>query len=254
MHSVVSTQRRSFLTVVDAWERGVRLSFGKYTKTLEPGLRLCIPIYHQVITVNVAERVKSLPKQALISKDNISYTIESSVQYKVTDPVKAVLNVEQCDSMILDKCQMVLRQLLTDLDIKDVLHHPPSTADICKDKWGVSVISLKLTEINFDESLKRAMSVKAEVDRNAEAKMINALAELNTAEIYLKAAKLYQNDPIALKLSEHQLLHHISKNPASTVVIVPSDCFTNLAGVNKIANMSNVELGSAIVEKIHLNF
>src|SRR5438105_5037000 len=85
--------KRYFLTVIQQYQRGIKLSFGQYKGTLEPGLRLAIPIYHNIIHVDVREFIEQLPKQSLISDDNVTFYVDASVQYKIEDPVKAILNV-----------------------------------------------------------------------------------------------------------------------------------------------------------------
>jgi regulator of protease activity HflC (stomatin/prohibitin superfamily) len=134
---------RSFFTIVNAWEKGVRLGFGKYTATVESGLRLCIPVYHTVYKINMADRVQHLAKQSLISKDNVTFTIDSSVQYKVTDAKKSLLNVTNLDTMVIERCQMALRKVLSGLELNEILHDLEDTSTTIKaslqnleEKWG----------------------------------------------------------------------------------------------------------------------
>ncbi len=222
--------KRNFFKVIKHWEKGVRLNFGKHTATLDPGIRLCIPFYHGIYRVNMDDRVQDIHQQALVSKDNVTFYIDSSVQYRVSDATKAQLNVTDLDNMLLDRCQMALRKVLSGLEINETLHDMEDTSVKIKnslleleEKWGIEISSIQLKDIRFDESMKRAMAVKAEADRNAEAKIINAEADIKTAELYSKAAEIYKENPITLRLREFQLWNSVSKNPNNTIYVVPSN-------------------------------
>jgi regulator of protease activity HflC (stomatin/prohibitin superfamily) len=222
--------RRSFLCIIDENTRGVKLNFGKYRETLEPGIRLNIPILHEIYTVSLADRVQHLDKQSIISKDNVSFYIDSSIQYKVTDAKSVILNITDFKGALIEKTQMAIRQVLSSLEINEILHDMTSISDKIKlcmpnveNDWGIRIASIQIKDISFDESMKRAMAVKAEADRNAQAKIINAEADIKTAEMYSQAAKIYGENPITMRLREFQLWNSVSKNPGSTIYVVPSN-------------------------------
>lgn len=222
--------RRNFFRIIPSWENGVKLGFGKYIDTVEPGMRLNIPFYHRIYKVNMADRVQDMSKQSLISKDNVTFYIDSSIQYRVIDAKKAIICVTDLDSMLLDRCQMALRTILSRLEINEILHDLSDTSNKIKEslefleeQWGVEISSVQLKDISFDETMRRAMATKAEADRNAEAKIINANADIKTAQIYSEAAKIYAEDPITLRLREFQLWQSVSKNPNNTMYVVPSN-------------------------------
>lgn len=178
----------------------------------------------------MADRVKYINRQSLISKDNVSFYIDSSVQYKVVNAEKSILHVTDLDTMLLERCQMALRKVLSSLEINDILHDVEDTSLKIKNsvknlenEWGIEIFNIQLRDISFDESMKRAMAVKAEADRNALAKMINAEADIKTAELYSKAAAVYAENPISLRLREFQLWNSVSKNPNNTIYVVPSN-------------------------------
>ena len=222
--------KRTLFTIVKQWEHGVKLNFGKYVSTLKPGIRLNIPYYHQIYKINMADRVRHMNSQSLISKDNVTFHIDSSIQYKVVDARKSLLNVTLLDTMILDRCRMSLRQVLSGLEINDILHNMEDTTikiqqslQNLEEMWGIEISNIQLKDISFDESMKRAMAVKAEADRNAQAKIINAKADVKTAKLYSKAAKIYSENPVTLRLREFQLWSSVSKNPNNTIYVVPSN-------------------------------
>jgi regulator of protease activity HflC (stomatin/prohibitin superfamily) len=223
-------QTRNFVTIIKQQELGVKLGFGKFISIVEPGLRLNIPIYHKIHHVNMSDMILNIPQQSLISKDNITFTIDGSVQYKITDPKKAVLNVYNLYHMLPERCQMSMRQILSSLEVNSILHGLKDVPNLIKkslssieNDWGIEIGNVQIRDIKFDETIKRAMAVKAEAERNAEAKLINANADLQTAEVYNKAAAIYKENPITLRLREFQLFHNISKNPGSLICMVPSN-------------------------------
>ena len=221
---------RTFLTIVKENERAVKLNFGKFHSVIEPGLRLKIPYYHLIYKVNMANCILNIPKQSLISKDNITFTIDSSVQYKVIDAKKSILNVYNLYSMLPERCQMSMRQILSSLDINGILHGLKDIPNLVKLSlhsievdWGIEIINVQIRDIQFDESVKRAMGVKAEAERSAEAKLINAEADVKTAEKYAQAATIYKENPITLRLREFQLWTTVSQNNNTQFFVIPSN-------------------------------
>jgi len=221
--------KRNFFTIIKESQRGVKLNFGKYTQTLDPGIRLNLPFYHQIYKVNMADRVADMTKQSLISKDNVTFYIDSSVRYRVVDAKKSLLDVTNLSTMLMDICQMNLRKILGSLEINEILHDLGDVSSkiknslkILEDEWGITISSIQIKDISFDETMKRAMAVKAEADRNAEAKIINANADVQTAKIYGDASKIYAENPISLRLREFQLWNSVSKNPNNTIYVIPS--------------------------------
>ena len=125
---------------------------------------------------------------------------------------------------------MAIRQELSNYEINEILECRQEMGkrmllSLSKEEenWGLKFFSLDIQDIQFDEVMKRAMSVKAEADRNALAKVINAEADVKTAEMYKKAAEIYKENPITLRLREYQLWQSVSKNPSNTIYVVPSN-------------------------------
>jgi len=222
--------RRNFFTIIPEYERGVKYNFGRFKSVFEPGIRLSVPIYHQIYTIDMRENIIEIPKQTLISKDNISFYVCASIQYKIIDAVKAINNVSNVYKNIQEKSVMELRTVLTSRNINEILQERnviskellSNMDDVMKD-WGVDVKSVQLKTIEFEENMKKSLSVKAEADRNAEAKIINAKSDVETAKQYAEAAKIYAENPITMRLREYQLWQQVSKNPGSSIYVVPSN-------------------------------
>lgn len=220
--------KRTFFTVIDANVKGVSLRLGKFNKELKPGFHLYIPIIDQIHEIGMSERVEKIPYQTLISKDNVSLTLDSSIQYQVTDAYKALFDVKDLKETLIERASMSIREIVSSKDINDLLHNNAQVRSSILDTigntehWGLKVIDVNIKDIIFDESMKKSMATRAEADRNAQAKIINAQADIETAKMYKEAAIIYDDDK-ALKLREFQLLTTLSKNPASTIYFYPTD-------------------------------
>jgi len=235
--------KRNFFTIIHEWEKGIQLNFGKYNATIDPGIRLNIPLYHEIHKINMSDKVKYMNQQSLISKDNVTFYIDSSIEYKVVNAKKSILNVIDLDRTLLEKAQMALRKTLSGLEMNEILHDMDDTTQKIKnsmadleDKWGIEINDIQITDIKFDDSMKRAMAVKAEADRNAQAKVINARADIETAELYSKAAEIYAENPLTMRLREFQLWNSVSKNPNNTIYVVPSNMLDFVKSVDNTVN------------------
>lgn len=225
-----ATPKRTFFTIVPEYKGGVRLNLGKFGTDMKPGLRLNLPIYHQTYLLDMRDQVETIPKMQVISADNVTFEVDASIQYRIIDAKKACLNVQHIDHAIMERCKMELRNSLSSMDINDALKKKSeiskSVLDAMskiKNDWGVEISTVQIRDIRFDESMKRAMSTVAEATRQAEAKVINARADIETAKQYSEAAKIYTENPMTVRLREFQLWNSVSKNPGSTIYVVPSN-------------------------------
>lgn len=173
------------------------------------------------------------------------------VQFKITDPKKALLNVQNVDHNTVEKCKMVLRNLLGQMEINEVLKSKSQISLETKEKleqverdWGIEILATEITDIKFDDSMTKAMAVKAESDRMAEAKIINAKADVETAKQYAEAAKIYSENPITMRLREFQLWSSVSKNPGSTIYVVPSNLLDFIKHTENKADILDKQIGT----------
>lgn len=221
---------RNFFKFVPQNMQGVRLFLGKKQSSIMPGFNWNLPYVHDIWLVDMRQRVKEIPTMQVISSEGVTFQVNASLQCQVVDSEAALLNVEYVMDAVLEKCKMELRDMLSSMEINKILSGRGEISNEVKNKlqnleqeWGVKIISVQIRDIEFDESIKKSMSVKAEADRLAEAKIINADADVKTAEIYNEAAKIYSENPITLRLREFQLWTTVSSNPNSTIYVVPSN-------------------------------
>lgn len=222
--------KRKFFTIVPAYKSGIRLTLGKYSGEVNPGFRLDIPFVHDIYLLDNRDIVGTIPKMQVISADNVTFEVDASIQYKIRDSKKALLNVRHIDDAVIERCKMELRNTLSSMKINETLEKKSDISRIVskalidiEQDWGVSIWTIQIRDIKFDESMKQAMSTVAEATRQAEAKIINAKADIETAKRYSEAAQIYSENPMTVRLREFQLWNSVSKNPSTTIYVVPSN-------------------------------
>ena len=218
-----------FFAIINQSECGVRLTLGKSSGIKQPGFHIKMPFLHKMYRIDLRERVDRINRQTLISKDNVTFYVDGCIQWRIKDPQKAFFNVSAVDISIIEVAKIEMRNLLSSIDINDLLHHRGEMSKAVlenikyvEDRWGVEVTRVELMDIQFDDSMTRAMAVKAEADRNAEAKIINAKADVETAKLYKEASEVYMDNPVSMRLREYQLWQTVSHNPSTTIYVVPS--------------------------------
>lgn len=223
--------KRNIFTIIPAYQTGVRFTFGKFTGKVDAGLRLNLPIIHQIHRIDTRDRIDNLQTQKLIASNGVSLALDAAVGYKIVDVQKAVLNVNNVVHNVHEKCQLELREAISSQPHDYVLRHRDAISKEVVNKlekafaenWGVELKDVKIKDIALDEKLQRSLAVSAEAAKNAEAKIINAEADIKTAELYKKAAEIYAENPITLRLREFQLWGNIAKDPNSKFFVIPSN-------------------------------
>lgn len=222
--------RRSFFAIIPAYARGVKLGFGKYLGELEPGIRLNVPFYHQVHKVDMRNQIYNLPDQHIISKDNVSLTVNGSVQFKCVNATKLFMNIDQPIESVITRAALTLRERVSLCDVDEILQNREDLAqDIKQDldklgqEWGVDVSLVQIKDIVLENDMKRAMALTAEATRVAKSKIIQAKADVETAKCYNEAAQIYKENPITLRLREFQLWQTVAKEPGNNFFVIPSE-------------------------------
>lgn len=234
---------RQFFTVVQPHERVMKIRLGNYVSTSGAGVRLYVPFLEKMLRFDMRSQVHSLKEQEIISKDNVSFKIDSEIQWRIVDPYKAMFNVQWFTDSTITRGQLALRDVLSTFDVDDFLQQRSQVADLVleqlqdvKEQWGIEVELVRVKNIILDPDIKRAMARKAEAVKNSEAKVINAEADVRTAEQYARAAEIYKEDPVTLRLREFQLWHNVSKEPNNTIFVVPSNIVDTVGALAKVKN------------------
>jgi len=233
----------SGLRVVNQYERGVILTFGKYTGMREPGLTWILVIFgvQKMLKVDVRVKAVDVPDQEAITKDNISVKINAVIYYKVSDAAKAVLEVENFNYAVSQLAQTTMRNASGEVSLDELLSNRDQIStkiqkviDEASDPWGIKVINVELKDIQLPEEMKRTIAKQAEAEREKRAVIIKAEGEVEASANMAKAARMLAEAPGALHLRTLQSINDISSDQSNTVVFaIPLEVLRALEGLGK---------------------
>jgi regulator of protease activity HflC (stomatin/prohibitin superfamily) len=231
----------SMFRVLREYERGVIFFLGRFEKVKGPGLIIVIPIIQQMVRVDLRTVVMDVPTQDVISRDNVSVKVNAVVYFKVIDPQKAIIQVEDFLEATSQLSQTTLRSVLGQHELDDMLAEREqlnadvqSILDKQTDAWGIKVSNVEIKHVDLDESMIRAIAQQAEAERSRRAKVIHALGEHEAAEKLLSAAITLAKQPEALQLRYLQTLTEITGDKSHTIIFpIPMDLFH---GLHKVIN------------------
>lgn len=209
--------------VINQYEKGVLFSFGRYSGLLEPGLKILVMFYHSVEIVDMRIKTIEIPKQEVMTKDNVPVNINAVIYFKVTDPEKAILNVKDVVYASSKYAQTAMRNITGQATLDELLSERQKIAerlrelvDVATDPWGISVTAIELQDIELPDSLKRVMAKQAEAERAKRSVIINSEGEVQAAEnIALAADKLFSN-PGALHLRTLRTISDLGAEKSNT--------------------------------------
>ena len=220
--------------ILREYERAVVFSLGRFWRVKGPGLIIIVPIIQQMVRVQMRIIVMDIPTQDVISRDNVSVKVNAVVYFKVVDPERAVIQVENYYDAVSQLAQTTLRSVLGQHELDEMLTEREklntdiqAVLDEQTDAWGIKVSNVEVKHIDLDESMIRAIAKQAEAERQRRAKIINAEGEMQAAQKLLDAANVIAQQPEALQLRYLQTLTDISGNQASTIVF-PVDLLKKL--------------------------
>ncbi|MFQ5431261.1 MAG: slipin family protein [Nitrospinota bacterium] len=223
----------SSVKIIMEYERGVIFFFGKYFTTYAKGIKLVIPVVMSMKRVDMRIIALDVPPQDIITKDNVSITVNAVVMYRVMEAENAVIKVEDYHFNTAQISQTTLRAILGQSELDEVLSRQEEingrlqeVIDRQTDPWGIKVTTVAIKHVDLPQEMKRAMAKQAEAERERRAKIINAQGEFQAAQKLLDAAKIMSEQPITLQLRYLQTLREIaSENNSVTVFPVPMDIF-----------------------------
>lgn len=227
------------IRVVNQYERGIVLRLGKFHRTMDPGLRLIFPYFDRMIKVDVRTTPMDIPKQEVITKDNVTVNVDAVVYYRVLDPRKAVLETTNYSYATSTFAQTALRDITGNFELDEILSKRDEISSQIKeivdkqtDKWGIDIENVKLQNIELPSDMKRAMAKQAEAERERRAAVISAEGEKAAADAVAKAASLLAKTPGGIQIRTLQTLEKISTDPSQkTVILLPNDVANILKNV-----------------------
>jgi regulator of protease activity HflC (stomatin/prohibitin superfamily) len=227
------------LRVLKEYERGVVLRLGRFHMTKGPGLRLIIPWIDKMTKMPVRIVTMDVPSQEVITKDNVSVKVNAVVYFKVVDPERAFLEVEEYLQATQQIAQTTLRSILGQAELDELLSNRDelnmelqTVVDKLTDPWGIKVTTVEVKDVELTEELKRAMAKQAEAERERRAKVIHAEGEFEASKKLSEAAGVMSKEPMALQLRYLQTLTEISVEKNSTIIFpLPMDIVKPLLGL-----------------------
>lgn len=227
------------IRIVNQYERGIVLRLGKFQRTMNPGLRLIIPYIDHMMKVDVRTTPMDIPKQEVITKDNVTVNVDAVVYYRVLDPKKAVLETTNYSYATSTFAQTALRDITGNFELDEILSKRDEISgqikeivDAQTDKWGIDIENVKLQNIELPSDMKRAMAKQAEAERERRAAVISAEGEKAAADAVAQAASLLAKTPGGIQIRTLQTLEKISTDPSQkTVILLPNDVANILKNV-----------------------
>ncbi|MGE0416596.1 MAG: slipin family protein [Acetobacteraceae bacterium] len=215
----------SAIRVLREYQRAVMFTLGRYSGTKGPGLMILIPVVQQMVRIDLRTVVLDVPSQDVISRDNVSVKVNAVIYFRVVDPDKAVIQVENFLAATSQLAQTTLRSVLGRHDLDEMLasrdrlnNDIQMVLDAQTDAWGIKVSNVEIKHIDINETMIRAIARQAEAERYRRAKVINAEGELQAAQQLLEAAQILDGNPKAMHLRYLAALHDIAGERASTIV------------------------------------
>jgi len=221
----------SAIQVFREYERGVVFTLGRFTRVAGPGLVIIIPVIQQVVRTDLRTMVSDVPTQDVISRDNVSVKVNAVIYYRIVDPERAIVNVENFMLATSQLAQTTLRSVLGKHELDEMLaERDKLNADIQSildkqtDPWGIKVATVEIKHVDIDESMVRAIAKQAEAERVRRAKIINAEGEYQAAQRLVDAGKTLAEEPNAMQLRYFSVLQEIAGDRTSTIVLpVPTE-------------------------------
>jgi len=226
----------SGVKVINQYERGVILTFGRFSGIRSPGLRVVVPVFQRMIKVDVRTNTIDIPKQEVITKDNVTVNVDAVVYFRVTDAEKAVLETTNFIYATSQFAQAALRDVTGNVDLDSLLGKRDEVSsqikqivDVQTEKWGIDVENVKVQNIELPQDMKRAMAKQAEAERERRAVIITAEGEKAAAQAVADAAGMLTKIPGGISIRTLQTLEKIAVEPSQkTVFVLPADLAENI--------------------------
>jgi len=224
------------IKILNEYERGVVFRLGRVINAKGPGLIILIPIIDKMVKVSLRLVALDVDPQDVITRDNVSVKVNAVIYFRVIDPTKAIIEVENYGYAMSQLAQTTIRSVCGQAELDDLLAEREKIntelqeiLDTHTDPWGIKVATVELKHIDLPQEMQRAMAWQAEAERERRAKIINAEGERQAADKLSEAAAIIDKYPVALQLRYLQTINEISsESNATTIFPVPLDLFRPL--------------------------
>ncbi|SQD80255.1 slipin family protein [Moritella yayanosii] len=226
----------SMFRILREYERGVIFFLGRFEKVKGPGLIIVIPMIQQMVRVDLRTVVMDVPSQDVISRDNVSVRVNAVIYFRVIDPQKAIINVENFLQATSQLAQTTLRSVLGQHELDEMLANRDvlnvdiqEILDSRTDGWGIKVSNVEIKHVDLNETMIRAIARQAEAERTRRAKVIHASGEMEASDKLVEAAAKLAEEPNAILLRYLQTLTEIASEKNSTILFpMPIELLANL--------------------------
>lgn len=235
---------------INQYERGIKFCLGKFTKIMEPGWRIVIPVFQSYKKVDIRTKAVDVPEQEAITKDNVSVKINAVIYYKVFDASKSVLEVENFFYAVSQLAQTTMRNVVGSVSLDELLSERDKlSTEICNiidkatDPWGIKVENVELKDVSLPEEMKRVIARVAEAEREKQAVITKSIGEVEASKNLAKAAETMSSANGALHLRTLSTINDISSDQSNTIVFaLPIEVLRAIEGngidLSKIAKKS----------------
>ena len=226
---------------IDQYERGVKFTLGKYSKMMNPGWNIVLPIFQSYRKVDIRTKAVDVPEQDAITKDNVSIRINAVIYYKIFDASKAILEVENFYYAVSQLAQTTMRNAVGEVSLDELLSEREKISQkICEiidkatDPWGIKVENVELKDVSLPEEMKRVIARIAEAEREKEAVITKAKGEVEASENLKIAAQKLAENPVAVHLRTLETINDLSSDQSNTIVFaLPIDVLKAFDTYNK---------------------
>lgn len=237
------------IKVVMQYQEGIVFTLGKYSRTAQPGLNFIIPLIQEIRYVDKRITTIDIPKQEVMTKDNVPLGVNGVVFYKVEDTKKAILEIENYHYAIAQYAQTALRDVIGGKELDTILINRDEVADEIKaivdketSEWGVDITNIKIQDIELPADMKRVMAKQAEAERDKRAKIIDSEAEFAAAQKVADAAKLLASTPGGLHLKTLLTISDVAAYDGNSIVFVtPIEIIDAIKGMVKKTDVQTKE-------------
>ncbi len=237
------------LRVVDQYERGVILTFGKYKGTRGPGLTWILIGVQRIYKVDLRIATVDIPQQEVITKDNVTVGINAVVYFKVRNAEKAILEIQDFRHSVALYAQATLRDVIGEVELDTLLSQRDQIADEIKkivdeatDPWGIEVDYIKMQDIELPADMKRVMAKQAEAERERRAVIIQAEGEFSASKKLAQAAEVLSSVPAGISMRTLQTIEKLQPDPSKTVIFgLPIEFYDGIKALTKLAGNKTEE-------------
>jgi len=229
------------IKILAEYQRIVIFRLGRLLGIKGPGLVFIIPLIDKIMKLDLRTRVIDVPKQRVITEDNVTVDVDAVVYFRIVDPEKAVIEVQRYDVATSLLAQTTLRDVLGQQDLDELLSNREelnkmlqTIIDAGTDPWGIKVSAVTIRDVSLPDEMLRAIAKQAEAEREKRSRIIIAEGEFQASQKMLDAAKLYEQAPTALRLRELQTLAEIARE--KNLIVVPGGDIGKVAGLAKAVN------------------